>query len=153
MPAHPMDGKPAPEWTLKTWIQDGPLTVESLRGKPALIEFFSIVCAGCVHRSVPHSIELVEQYAPRGMQFVGINTVFESPDAQTVDNVRAFVEERKLPYPVALDDADETLARYLGLGTPTHILIDAQGIIFRNIFGSMAGPQQRLDYGIEELLS
>ena len=46
---------------------------------------------------------------------------------------------------------DATFRRYEAGGTPHWVLIDADGVIRKSIFGSMDGARQRLDYALEEL--
>ena len=52
---------PAPEITLTEWINSSPLTMESLRGKVVLIDFWTFGCINC-QRTRPYLNEWHEQY-------------------------------------------------------------------------------------------
>ena len=144
-----MIDQPAPPWRVTTLSGDAAPDLESLLGRPLLLLFFNVGCPGCMGRALPFSLDLAARYP--GLQFIGIHTSFEKGSDFAPARIQAVVEYFDLPYPVYLDDGDATFLRYEAGGTPHWILIDADGIIRKSIFGSMDGARQRLDYALEEV--
>ena len=118
-------------------------------GQALLLLFFNVGCPGCMGRALPFSLELAAQYP--ALQIVGIHTSFEAGSKYATAQIQAIVAYFKLPFPAFLDDGDATFLRYKAGGTPHGVLIGAEGIIRKSIFGSMDGARQRLDYALEEL--
>ena len=84
-----------------------------------------------------------QQYSSRkDIQLVGIHTVFEGHSQQTPKRLRQYVKEKKIAYPVGVDDQvanqrlPETMIRYHTRGTPEMAIIDKKGKIRFQHFGS-----------------
>ena len=45
--------KKAPEWVISKWINSPGLTVEELKGKVIVVDFFQLWCPGCNSFSIP----------------------------------------------------------------------------------------------------
>ncbi len=134
LPAEGLDlvGRPAPEWKGIDWIQGGPLTLESLRGKVVLLRFWLTDCPYCV-RTAPALNALDRRYRPEGLVVVGLH---HPKSAYTRERavVRAAARELEFEFPVGTDDGWTTLDRYwTGSSkrafTSVTFLIDRAGII------------------------
>src|SRR5262249_15274897 len=69
--------------------------------------------------------ELHDEYAPRGVQFLGINSNTQDP----VDKVTEHAKKHGLPFPV-LKDADQAVADlFKAERTPEVFVLDSQGVI------------------------
>src|SRR5262249_49435965 len=74
---------------------------------------------------VPTEIELCQEYAPRGVQFLAIN----SSNQDSFVSVSAHAQERDLPFPV-LKDFDQDVADAFGAKRTTEVFVlDANPVI------------------------
>src|SRR4030095_1071306 len=67
-------GQKAPELkTLPLWLNSAPLTLESLRGKVVLLQFWAFDCPFCAE-ATPHVIEWNAKYGKDGLVVIGVHT-------------------------------------------------------------------------------
>lgn len=133
----------APEWVTSAWLNSPePLTLRGLRGNVVLIHAFQMLCPGCVARGIPQAQRVAELFAGAPLVVVGLHTVFEHHAAMQIESLRAFVHEYRINFPVGIDAPDpngeptpQTMRAYAMRGTPTTILIDAQGRRRKQVFG------------------
>lgn len=133
----------APEWRTTQWFNsDGPLTVAGLAGQVIMLHAFQMLCPGCVTRGIPQAQRVAEQFKCAPLVVVGLHTVFEHHAAMPPHALEAFLHEYGVRFPVGVDvpgdDGDAsplTMRAYSMRGTPTTVLIDAQGRIRRQVFG------------------
>lgn len=107
------------------WENSSPVDVDSLRGKPVLVHFWSLSCASCKAQMDDVNAWLHE-YDDR-LVIVGVHTPLSVEDMnedRVVDAVRAL----ELQHPIALDGDDGALADiYQVQMTPSYFLFDANG--------------------------
>ena len=133
----------APEWQTSAWFNTpAPLTLSGLRGRVVLVHAFQMLCRGCVEYGLPQAQRVAALFAAAPVTVVGLHTVFEDHDAMRPDALEAFLRERRLSFPVGVDQAaadgeaiPATMKAYAMQGTPTTILIDAHGRLRRQVFG------------------
>jgi len=114
-------GNLAPQFQL-TQTDGGQVSLDTLRGKPAVIVFWTAWCPLCKEEA-PHINQLAAQYETKGVRVLGIN--IQDSEARTAGGVREF----DIKYPVARD-ADAKIAKlYKVQGTPTVIFLDKEGVI------------------------
>ncbi len=132
-----------PEWQTTTWLNtDEPLTLAKLRGRVVLVHAFQMLCPGCVSRALPQAQRVAELFADAPLTVIGLHTVFEHHEAMGLESLRAFLHEYRVTFPVGVDapgpEGDplpRTMRAYGMQGTPTTILIDAEGRLRRQVFG------------------
>ncbi len=107
-----------------------------------LLHAFQMLCPGCVANALPQAQRVAELFAGKPLAVIGLHTVFEHHDAMGLASLRAFVHEYRIRYPVGVDmpSADgqpipRTMLAYEMRGTPTTVLIDAQGRRRSQVFG------------------
>ena len=101
----------------------------SLRGKPALINFWASWCTPCKQETP--ELERLAKEAPRQARVVGVDW------NDTTPNATAFIREYGLTYPI-LRDASSKVGNRFGLtGLPTTFVLDSKGQIVR----TLRGPQ------------
>ena len=138
-----MEPQIAPEWQTTTWLNTPePLSLEKLRGRVVLMHAFQMLCPGCVARSIPQAQRVAEAFAGAPLTVVGLHTVFEHHEAMQLPSLRAFLHEYRIRFPVGVDAPGlggnpnpRTMSAYSMRGTPTTVLIDAQGRLRKHMFG------------------
>ncbi len=119
--------------TVAGWINTEPFTLESLRGKVVLIDFWTYTCVNCI-RTIPYLKEWHEKYADEGLVIVGVHSP-EFEFEQVRENVEAAVEEFGIAWPVVQDNSFETWRAFANQYWPAKYLIDKNGVIQYTHFG------------------
>ena len=144
--------KRLPDWHLES-VNLGPVpTISDFRGKPLLILFFYLGCPGCLSRAVPFANSLAFEYGDK-INILGIHTHFEGPDYSDAELLTQ-MDALYTRFPVYRDAGlATTFHDYQAGGTPHWVLVDAEGLVVKSIFGS--SPDRALlwlDYAIKERL-
>jgi cytochrome c biogenesis protein CcdA/thiol-disulfide isomerase/thioredoxin len=121
---------------ITAWLNtsgDKPLPLASLRGKVALVDFWTYSCINC-QRTLPHVEAWYRAYAPDGFVVVGVETP-EFAFEHVVSNVASAAASLGVRYPVAVDDDYDTWNAYDNQYWPAEYLIDADGQVRHVDFG------------------
>ena len=130
-------GDRAPEFSdIANWINSEPLTMEELRGKVVLIDFWTYTCVNCI-RTMPYLREWQEKYADSGLAIIGVHSP-EFDFEKLPDNVERNTLNFGLEYPVAQDNNMGTWRAYSNRFWPAKYLIDKAGIVRYTHFGEGA---------------
>lgn len=144
-----MDIGGAPELVgIAEWINSNPLTMESLRGKVVLVDFWTYSCINCI-RTQPYLNAWHEKYENDWLVVLGIHAP-EFSFEKLVKNVEKAVREAGIKYPVALDNDFATWNAYDNKYWPAKYLIDQNGNIVYKHFGE--GEYAETEQKIQELL-
>ena len=134
----------APELLVQTWFNtDRPLTLSALRGRVVVLTAFQVLCPNSIASGVPQAQRIFETFAPSDVTLIGIHTTFEHHDAFNAAVLKAFIQEYRLKFPIALDQPNaaspipQTMERYKMRGTPSLVLIDRHGMIRKHAFGAV----------------
>ena len=128
----------APDLEVKTWLNTNKnISLASLQGNVVAIFVFQMLCPGCVQYSIPQAKNVHAIFANRGVEVIGLHTVFEHHAAMTEVALKAFLHEYRIEFPVAIDmpsgdlgnPIPKTMSTYQMGGTPTLILIDRKGYL------------------------
>ena len=152
-------GQPLPVLELAplTGASEG-LSLEKLRGKVALVNFWGTWCPPC-NAEFPHMVELLEEFRGNG-EFVMVSVscsvaVKEHMDALRQETAK-FLAEQGTSMPTYAD-AQGVSRRILdsvigGLAFPTTILLDRGGIIRAVWVGYGSGDQRQMERMVERVL-
>jgi cytochrome c biogenesis protein CcdA/thiol-disulfide isomerase/thioredoxin len=139
----------APELTgLSNWINSHPLTLQNLRGKVVLIDFWTYSCINCL-RTLPHVKAWDRTYRNRGLVVLGVHTP-EFAFEHVPGNVEGAVERLGIKYPVALDNDYGTWNAFQNQYWPAKYLIDRRGHLRYYHFGE--GEYDTVEQRIRTLL-
>ena len=123
------DYGPAPEFAKVTaWLNTASgaaLTMQQLRGKVVLIDFWTYSCINCL-RSLPHVEAWYDRYSRDGLVVVGVHTP-EFDFEHSVGNVTAAVHRLGVHYPVAVDDNYGTWSAWGNNSWPAEYVVDRTG--------------------------
>jgi cytochrome c biogenesis protein CcdA/thiol-disulfide isomerase/thioredoxin len=130
-------GPTAPNFTgIADWINTPggkPLTLQQLRGKVVLVDFWTYSCINCL-RTLPHLKAWDARYRKDGLVIVGVHTP-EFAFEHVPSNVRTAVKNLGVRYPVALDNKYATWTAYHNEYWPAEYLIDRTGHVRHTHFG------------------
>ncbi|HEX4998848.1 MAG TPA: redoxin domain-containing protein [Terriglobia bacterium] len=128
---HPEDafkGQYAPELKVQsTWLNSPPLTLDSLRGKVVLIDFWAWDCPNCAE-ALPHVKELHDKYAKDGLVVLGVHTPRIDYE-KDLAKLKATIAAKGIQYPVVVDNDYEIWTDYLCNVWPSHFVVDQEGMI------------------------
>ncbi len=120
-------GQRAPDFTTQT-LDGQSVTLSDYRGKIVLLNFWATWCVPC-REEMPDFQTVYDLYDSQGFVVLAVNY---TPTERNLDDVRAFVDERGVKFPILLDESgrlNDTLYRDAIPGYPTSLLIDANGVI------------------------
>ncbi|MHC4476351.1 MAG: HEAT repeat domain-containing protein, partial [Planctomycetota bacterium] len=150
-------GKPAPELRqIKGWKNGKATSLEDLRGKVVLLDFWGYWCGPCIHQ-MPKLMELHDAFSDKGLVIIAVHDdsvgSIEQMDARLEKARERYWGGRDLPFLVALDGGGSTriegtdkttqgatTAAYGIMSFPTTVLIDTGG----NVVGKVSA------YNVEE---
>ncbi|MGZ4338678.1 MAG: cytochrome c biogenesis protein DipZ [Gaiellaceae bacterium] len=115
------------------WINSRPLTLDQLRGKVVLVDFWTYSCINCL-RTLPHLESWYATYHDKGLVIVGVHTP-EFAFEHVTSNVRAAVKRLGIAYPVLQDNRYKTWDNYANQYWPAEYLIDKHGHVRHTHFG------------------
>ncbi len=123
-------GKIPPSLYISKWYGSA-VTLENLRGKVVLLDFWGIWCKPCVAR-LPHTQKLYDKYNKMGLEILGIHSARKADSAKIAD----YLNKNNYTFLVGIDTGD-TAANYAVRSWPTYYLIDKTG---RLIWGPSSQP-------------
>ncbi|MEO5579487.1 MAG: thioredoxin family protein, partial [Gemmatimonadaceae bacterium] len=131
------------------WINSPPITLESLRGKVVLIQFWTFACYNCLN-ALPYVKKLEAKYRDKGLVVVSVHTP-ELPRERVLANVRREVKELGITYPVVVDNDFKIWNAYKNHYWPAAYYADATGKLRFHHFGE--GRYEEQDKVVAKLLA
>jgi peroxiredoxin len=104
-------------------LDGGVISLAALRGSPVWLNFFATWCPPC-QEETPVLRDTYAQYRDDGLELIAIS-VQESTPADVAD----YAETYSLDYTIGFDATGAVFDAYQGYGLPTHVFIDAEGVI------------------------
>ncbi len=137
-----MINRPAPDFTLTTF-EGNTISLQSLRGKPLVINFWASWCPPCKIEA-PLIERTWRAYKERGLIFIGVNIQDRKADALN------YIRQFNITYPNGPDPAGEITIDYGVSGLPVTFFVSRKGEIVRRWVGAI--EKSVLISSIEELL-
>ena len=110
------------------------VSAESLRGAPAVLNFWYASCAPC-RIEAPHLVSLHGQFASEGVTFLGVNV------RDTATTARAFERTFEIPYPSMEDLSGDVLLALSDFvppqAVPSTLVLDAEGRVSARVLGAV----------------
>jgi thiol-disulfide isomerase/thioredoxin len=140
---------PAPEFPAGVkWLNSEPLTLQSLRGKVVLIDFWEYTCVNCI-RTFPYLRAWNQKYKDKGLVIIGVHTP-EFKFAKDEGNVAKGASKYGLTWPIVNDKDYQVWHTWGNRYWPAKYLIDAQGQA--RYFHPGEGGYDRTEQWIQKLL-
>ena len=119
--------KVAPALVKGEWINSEPTTLENLRGRVVLVDFWTFGCYNC-RNTLPALKKFDAAYRDKGLSIVGVHTP-ESDYEKKLDKIQDAVKTNGIKYPVVTDTDGETWRAFGIQAWPTVVVLDKQGRI------------------------
>ena len=132
------------DFTLKD-INGANVQLADYKGKVVLLNFWATWCGPC-KLEIPEFVEAYDRYRDKGFVILGVL----SEDDPSPADLRTFMTEFKMNYPVFREHQDFAAANGELWALPTSFLIDRQGSICTKHMGAMS--KEMLEREIEGLL-
>lgn len=121
----------APDVTFTT-LSGEKISMQSLRGKTVLVNFWATDCPGCI-KEMPELIDTYQQYKDKNLVVVAVAMPYDPP-AQVAN----YTQEKKLPFAVMHDGYGEMVKAFGEVNlTPTTFVFDAQGNRLQKTIGEL----------------
>ena len=161
-------GTKAPKFEAESWINGSEQSIESLKGKVILVDFWAVWCIPCI-ASFPHLQELNEEFKDDGLAIVGVTQRYnyrwddqtkkanhvddEVPAEEEIKDTEKFVKYHKLQYPVMITpEKSSMLDNYKAFAFPHVVIIDREGTIQLARVGAGRGAFEQIHAKVKELL-
>ncbi|MEN8222922.1 MAG: redoxin family protein [Acidobacteriota bacterium] len=153
-------GKKAPSISAETWLNSPSLSLDKLKGKVVIIDFWAPWCSPC-RAVIPGLIEEYKKHKNDGLVVIGFTKLYGSyrddvQNAGKVDStkeielIKGFAERFKIDYPIAISNEGKDFDSYMISGIPTMVFIDREGNVDHIKIGS--GNHNMVKEKIETLL-
>lgn len=154
-------GKPAPGFNFLHFFNTDPLSLETLRGKVVMIDFWANWCGPC-KKAFPSVRKLYDELKPQGFEIIGVTSMqgsFTDGDIREqnitpekeLELTGDLIKRYEMNWPVAFSDRSCYDPEYGVRGVPTFALIDRKGIVRIIMVG--AGQEKLLHKFATELLA
>jgi thiol-disulfide isomerase/thioredoxin len=131
------------------WLNSPPLTAAGLNGNVVLINFWTYTCINWL-RAVAYIRAWAEKYKDHVLVVIGVHTP-EFEFERNIDNVRRAVKQRRIEYPIAIDNDYAIWNAFGNHYWPALYFIDTEGKICDHRFGE--GGYEQSERIIQQLLS
>jgi cytochrome c biogenesis protein CcdA/thiol-disulfide isomerase/thioredoxin len=140
----------APGFTgTQRWFNSKPLSLDALRGRVVLIDFWTYTCINCI-RTLPYLKAWDARYRDAGLTIVGVHSP-EFSFEKGAGNVQRAIKSFGIRYPVVQDNDLATWSAWGNQYWPAEYLIDAQGKVRHVHFGE--GEYGQSENAIRSLLA
>ena len=126
-------GSPAPEYATRT-LSGEEVSLADYRGKVVLLNVWATWCPPCI-REMPSMERAYQQLKDEGFEVlaVSVDAPIGTPDilGNPGGDVKAFVTEFRLTFPILLDPEKRIEKKFSTIGLPTTFILDRSGRIAR----------------------
>jgi thiol-disulfide isomerase/thioredoxin len=131
------------------WLNSEPLTPEGLRGRVALVDFWTYTCVNWL-RTLPYIRAWAAKYADLGLTIIGVHTP-EFGFEHDLENVRAQARDLGVEFPIAVDNDYGVWTAFANHYWPAVYIGDPEGRIRYHHFGE--GEYAMTEMVIQQLLT
>src|SRR5437588_4210390 len=130
------------------WLNSEPLGPTDLRGSVVLVDFWTVTCINWL-RTEPYVRAWSQAYRDDGIVVIGVHTP-EFSFEHEIDRVRQATKERRIDYPIVVDNDYAIWRAFDNHYWPALYFVDREGIIRDHHFGE--GRYEQSERLIQRLL-
>lgn len=145
-PPRPTSGSAMAPYTAQ-WLDGTTFDMAKEKGNVVLLNVWATWCGPC-RFEIPELAKLHAKYASRGFKVVGV-----SIDEGGAGDVKQFVTEQKISYPIALDPEGKLATLLQTTVIPTSIVVDRTGNVVWKHFGIVDTSDASLTKAVESALA
>ena len=153
-------GTSASDIFAETWFNSSPVSLDSLRGRVVVLDFWAPWCASC-RTLIPNLNKLYEQYKDNGLVMIGLTRLYGKYSDETdnkglvskneeLDLINRFLVRHNVAYPSAIAVESVNTVNYRVKSIPTLVFINKKGGI--DCISVGAGQEQFIESKIKKLL-
>lgn len=139
-------GDPMPSYAA-AYLDGKPLNLASEKGNVVFLNVWATWCGPCRFET-PELQALQNQYAANGLKVIGV-----SVDEGDAAEVKTFVAEQKITYPIAVDPEGRIATLLQTTVLPTSLLIDRDGKIVWRQIGAVMPNDAKLKAAVEKAVA
>jgi cytochrome c biogenesis protein CcmG/thiol:disulfide interchange protein DsbE len=125
----PLVGREAPPFTLRPVGGGAPVSLESLRGKPVVVNFWATLCVPCIEE---HGVLVSGARSWEGQaHFLGV--VYQDEEK----TIAEFLRRRGSAYPTLFDEGGKTAIAFGVYGVPETFFISPDGVVVEKFMGPL----------------
>lgn len=127
-----LNNKPtAPDVQFNT-IDGKQISMESLKNKVVLVNFWATDCPGCI-KEMPQLINTYQQYHQKGFEIIAVAMPYDQ-----ITQILNYSKSQALPFPVTHDSSAEIINKFGKVSlTPTAFIYDKQGRLLQHTIGEL----------------
>ncbi|MDP8568941.1 TlpA disulfide reductase family protein [Methylophilus aquaticus] len=130
--------KPQAPDVVFTTLDGKKISMQDLRGKTVLVNFWATDCPGCI-KEMPALIETYNQYKNKNFEVIAVAMPYDPP-AQVLN----YSKQKALPFTVMHDGYGEMVQAFGNVNlTPTSFVFDAKGNRLQKVIGELDFAQLR----------
>jgi len=130
------------------WLNtDKPLSLQQLRGRIVILDFWTYCCINCLH--VLPDLKYLEQKYKDSLTVIGVHSA-KFDQEKEVESIRQAILRYDIEHPVLVDSGFRVWQEYVVRAWPTLIVIDPEGYVVGSIAGE--GNREVLDELIAKLI-
>jgi len=135
----------APAFRLKT-LDEKTITLESLRGKVVLLDFWATWCGPCI-KALPELKDIRKKFAGRPFELISISVDREKK------KLEEFVKSNNMTWPQGFDEGLRVARETFGVNSfPTYFVLDGEGLVTYVARGYSPATAGRLTDEIQKAL-
>jgi len=151
-------GNKAPALVGGPWLntKDGkPVTIESRKGKPTLVAFWTFACENCQNNLKPYE-RILALYRKKGVELISVHTPELKIEREQAE-VQKHIAKYKIDYPVLVDNDGANWNRWQLSVWPTLFVLDKQGRVRYQWKGELnwqnGGGEAKIEQVLDALLA
>jgi thiol-disulfide isomerase/thioredoxin len=127
-----LNNKPTAPDIIFTTIDGKQISMQSLKNKVVLVNFWATDCPGCI-KEMPELINTYNQYNKKGFEIIAVAMPYD-PISQVIN----YTKSQALPFPVSHDNSAETTTKFGNVSlTPTAFIYNKQGQLLQKTIGEL----------------
>ncbi|GAA6614504.1 thioredoxin-like domain-containing protein [Scytonema sp. NUACC26] len=130
------------------WLNaDKPLSLQELRGRVVILDFWTYCCINCLH--ILPDLKYLEQKYKDSLTVIGVHSAKFDNEKES-ENIRQAILRYDIEHPVLVDSGFRVWQEYAVRAWPTLIAIDPEGYVIGSVSGE--GNREVLDELIKKLI-